>query len=35
MKNGKWTKMDTIEIVVSMISSIVGSVITILLYTKL
>lgn len=35
MKNGKWTKMDTIEIVVSMISSIVGSIIAILLYTRL
>ena len=33
MKNGKWTKMDTIEIVVSMIYSIADLVIAILLYT--
>lgn len=35
MKNGKWTKMDTIEIVVSMIYSITDLVIAILLYTRL
>jgi hypothetical protein len=35
MKNGKWTKMDTIEIVVSMIYSIADLVIAILLYTRL
>lgn len=31
----RWTKLDTIELIISIVSSIIGSIITILLYTRL